>query len=135
MSVPHDANLANFEELEGHCKLLSAKLSSLTSGNAPVQTAIEDLEDYYERAVQMRVMHNTTLKEEIFELKKKHSETMGNIFSAIGVFCGGFFFLGAEEADLSLGGQGGAIRQGAAWSPPPNPPLYIKEGKVLISVN
>lgn len=93
MSVQNDANLANFEELEGHCKLLSAKLSSMTSGNAPVQTAIEDLEDYYERAVQMRVMHNATLKEEILELKKKHSETMGNIFSAIGVFCGGFFFL------------------------------------------
>ena len=91
--MPNDANLANFEELEGHCKLLSAKLSSMTSGNTPVQTAVEDLEDYYERAVQMRVMHNTTLKEEISDLKREHSETMNNIFSAIGIFFCFIFFL------------------------------------------
>lgn len=70
MSVENDANNANYEELAGHCKVLSAKLSQMTSGQGTIQTTLEDLEDYYERAIQMRVMHNTTLKEEIRELQE-----------------------------------------------------------------
>ena len=71
MSVENDANNANYEELAGHCKVLSAKLSQMTSGQSTVQSALEDLEDYYERSVQMRVMHNNTLKEEIRELQEE----------------------------------------------------------------
>ena len=126
MSVQNDANLANFEELEGHCKLLSAKISSMTNGNTPVQSAIEDLEDYYERAIQMRVMHNTTLREEISEIKKMHSETMGLVFSVFGLFCAFIFFLAAYHYpqvvfDLIFGYWsyvlvGGLAFYGSRWS-------------------
>lgn len=94
MSVQNNANRANFEELEGHCKLLSAKLSTMTNGNAPVQTALEDLEDYYERAIQMRIMHNTTLREEISELRRGHSDFSMNILLIFAFFMCVFFFYG-----------------------------------------
>ena len=58
----NDANKANYEELAGHISILGAKLRKL----APQQSDnIESLEDYYERALQMRVMHNNTLTEEL----------------------------------------------------------------------
>ena len=74
MAELNEANQANFTELDGHIKVLSAKLTQMTSGNTGVQSAIEDLEDYYERQLQMRIMHNTTLKEELREIQQKNKE-------------------------------------------------------------
>ena len=74
MATLNDANQANFDELDGHVKVLSAKITQMTSGNSGVQSAIEDLEDYYERQIQMRIMHNTTLREELLETKQKNLE-------------------------------------------------------------
>ena len=89
MSAENDANNANYEELAGHCKVLSAKLSQMTSGQGTVQSALEDLEDYYERSLQMRVMHNNTLKEEIRELQEEKAALVHRAlaFALFGALC------------------------------------------------
>ena len=63
MSVENDNNTANYEEIEGHVKVLSAKLSQMTQNNTSVQSGLEDLTDYYERAIQLRMMRVQTLEE------------------------------------------------------------------------
>ena len=73
------ANQANFAELSGHCKVLSAKLAQLTAGNSAASTAVEDLEDYYERALQLRVMANQTLREQLREVRDEHAAFLGRI--------------------------------------------------------
>jgi len=95
MSVENDANNANYEELAGHCKVLSAKLSQMTSGQGTIQTTLEDLEDYYERAIQMRVMHNTTLKEEIRELQEEKATFVRTLlaFVLFGILLVATFFV------------------------------------------
>ena len=69
MTDQNSANEANYEELGNHIKLLSAqgKSGKLT------ERQIEDLEDYYERALQLRVIANLTLTEELKEAKQKIS--------------------------------------------------------------
>ena len=63
----NSANKANYEELGEHKKLLSmrAKTGKISDNQ------IEDLEDYYERALQLRMMHNNTLTEQLKEEKAK----------------------------------------------------------------
>lgn len=73
------ANQMNFDELSGHCKVLSAKLAQLTTGNSAASTAVEDLEDYYERALQLRVMANQTLREQLREVRDEHAAFLGSI--------------------------------------------------------
>ena len=63
MSVENDNNTANYEEIEGHVKVLSAKLSQMTQNNTGVQSGLEDLTDFYERAIQLRIMRVQTLEE------------------------------------------------------------------------
>ena len=74
MQAEKDNNAANYEEIEGHVKVLSAKLSQMTQNNSGVQDAIESLEDYYERAVQLRIYRITTLEEELKEQDARHAE-------------------------------------------------------------
>ena len=66
----NSANKANYEELGEHIKLLSAKAKT----GKLSESQVEDLEDYYERALQLRVMHNSTLTE---RLKALHQKTKG----------------------------------------------------------
>ena len=77
MSVENDNNNANYEEIEGHVKVLSAKLSQMTQNNSGLSTCIEDLTDYYERAVQLRIMRIQTL-EEIIQEKEATIKTNDN---------------------------------------------------------
>jgi hypothetical protein len=67
----NDNNKANYDEVEAHCKLLQAKLSQLVQHTPAAGTALDDLSDYYERAVQLRVMRVTTLEEEKRELRRE----------------------------------------------------------------
>ena len=65
--MDNSANEANYEELGNHIKLLGkrGKEGQLT----PSQ--VEDLEDYYERLLQMRVIQNNTLTETLKEEQAK----------------------------------------------------------------
>jgi|TARA_B100000282_G_C31724331_1_gene487628 predicted RNase H-like nuclease (RuvC/YqgF family) len=65
----NEANQANYEELAGHISILGAKLKQAMPETQSAR--LEDLEDHYERALQMRVMHNNTLVEELKEERKK----------------------------------------------------------------
>ena len=98
----NEANRSNYEELEGHCKVLSAKLSQLTSGNSAVSSAVEDLEDYYERSLQMRIMANTTLREELRELRAANEDFVARVVHAgvlvlVGVVVGLALWFPAES--------------------------------------
>lgn len=79
MSSLNENNRGNFEEIEGHCRILTAKLAQLTERDQAAATALEDLCDYYERGLQMRIFHNTTLTEEIKELKVAHAQFVNAI--------------------------------------------------------
>ena len=71
--MENEANQANYEEVEGHLKLLNSRLAKmLPTGSAGLST-VQDLEDYYERAVQLRAMQNNTLTEQLSETEKKLS--------------------------------------------------------------
>ncbi len=69
--MENEANQANYEEVEGHLKLLNARLSQMLPSGSPGLSTMHDLEDYYERAVKLRVMQNTTLTEQLSETEKK----------------------------------------------------------------
>lgn len=64
LHVENDANRANYDEIDGHLRIIKAKLVK-TSGEAPQARLVEDLEDYYERAVQMRMYRISTLEEQL----------------------------------------------------------------------
>lgn len=49
------ANQANYEELQGHISILGAKLKNMIPEGSGDK--LEDLEDNYERLLQMRVGH------------------------------------------------------------------------------
>ena len=69
--MENEANQANYEEVEGHLKLLNARLSQMLPSGSPGLATMQDLEDYYERAVSLRVMQNATLAEQLKETEKK----------------------------------------------------------------
>ena len=62
----NDANKAGFDEINGHIQLIKVKLANNSSTEAKA-SLLQDLEDYYERGMQLRVMHNTTLTESLNE--------------------------------------------------------------------
>lgn len=74
MAEENDNNRSNYEEVEAHCKLLSAKLGQLTQHQPATGSAIDDLEAYYERAIQLRVMRIATLEEQHREMKLQSRE-------------------------------------------------------------
>ena len=65
------SNAANYEEIEGHVRILGAKLSQMTASNVAAASTLEDLQDYYERGLQMRVYRIQTLEELLKEQKKE----------------------------------------------------------------
>lgn len=72
-AMENEANQANYDEVEGHLKLLNARLSKMLPSGSPGLSTVQDLEDYYERAVQLRAMQNTTLTEQLSETEQKLS--------------------------------------------------------------
>lgn len=62
-TAENDANVSQYEEIQGHVQILNAKLMNMSSSNSAMSNAIEDFNDYWERAVQLRQMRITTLEE------------------------------------------------------------------------
>lgn len=60
----NDAARANFEELKGHIDLASKRIRALAPGTEAHAQTLEDLEDYYERTVQLRRIQADTALEE-----------------------------------------------------------------------
>lgn len=61
-----EANEANFQEVRAHLDIIKAKLAKPADSETR-QALNENLEDYYERALQLRVMQNQTQAEELKE--------------------------------------------------------------------
>ena len=70
-----DANQANFDEVEGHLKILNARLRTMMPDDGAQSKLLEDYEDYYDRSIGLRVMENNTLKVENDE-HKQHIATI-----------------------------------------------------------
>tara|TARA_R110001592_G_scaffold154956_3_gene384382 strand:- start:43 stop:447 length:405 start_codon:yes stop_codon:yes gene_type:complete len=67
MNSDNDAARSGLEEVSGHIQVLNARLAQLRKTGAvssDAESPLEDLQDYYERAVQLRTMRITTLEEE-----------------------------------------------------------------------
>lgn len=60
------ANEANYEEIRGHLDIIKAKLAKPADPDTRASLS-EDLEDYYERALQLRIMQNNTQSIELDE--------------------------------------------------------------------
>ena len=71
--MANENNQANFDEIEAHCKLASAKLLQMIQKQPSATNALEDLEDYYDRQLQLRVIQNNTLLEELRDSKAAHT--------------------------------------------------------------
>jgi hypothetical protein len=72
MTEENEANVANYAELQGHIDIVKAKLAQVGPQNQGNYRQLqEDLEDYYERAVQVRAMRVTTLEEQLREHKER----------------------------------------------------------------
>ena len=86
MAAENDANLANETELAAHIILASsrAKAAASPAAAAPLQ----ELEDYYERALQIRVMTNETQREHAREASLNYAATIRQWKLLACVLCG-----------------------------------------------
>lgn len=67
------ANDANFSELGRHIERIGTRLRKLDRGGIAYEQGIEDLEDYYERTVQLRQYTIDSLKDEVAESRLQHA--------------------------------------------------------------
>ena len=90
-SNENDANAANFAELSGHIDLVQRRLKSMKPDTDKYDQSLEDLNDYYERAIQDRSMRITTLeemcKDQQNETKKAQKEAHNMAMAAIFLTC------------------------------------------------
>ena len=73
----NEASIAGMDEIKGHVGVLTARLKQLTAGGNETKAvdALEDISDYYERAVQLRTYRITSLEEELKESQDKIKQT------------------------------------------------------------
>lgn len=69
----NEASKAGMEEIQGHIGVLTARLKQLASGGQESKAAdvLDDISDYYERAVQLRTYRITSLEEELKDANTK----------------------------------------------------------------
>ena len=98
----NDAARANFEELKGHIDLASKRVRALAPGTESHTQTLEDLEDYYERTVQLRKIQADTAIEERNEALASGARAQFKFFVVIilllTVVVGEFIFLAPESA-------------------------------------
>ena len=73
MAEENDANAANVAELQAHINLAAARAQSLQPGSKQAEQNVTDLQDYYERLVQIRRMTIETLQETSKETAVAHA--------------------------------------------------------------
>jgi hypothetical protein len=70
----NDANAANISELQEHISLAAARARTLTGDQRT--ESLTDLQDYYERAIQIRKYTIATLQETAKEVASAHRQTV-----------------------------------------------------------
>ena len=83
----NEAARANFEELKGHIELASKRIRALQPGTDSYNQSLEDLEDYYERTVQLRKMQADTAIEERNQIKSYASQPSLFFFPFLPLSC------------------------------------------------
>lgn len=118
MDSDNDAAQAGLDEVSGHIQVLNARLAQLRKNGtvtSALESPLEDLQDYYERAVQLRTMRITTLEEEKGELSQKAAAAVAKVrrFQTLLVLCG----IGLVAAAVEQASPGTAIQlAGEYWS-------------------
>lgn len=113
--MENEGNSANFNEIEAHIKLLGARLRATGPAAGNHESTLEDLEDYYERGIQLRVMESNTLREQVTthvkseEAAAKRATRAFRIASVLALMLVGI----CVEA-----GAPGAIAEAAEWVTP-----------------
>ena len=79
----NEAARANFEELKGHIDLASKRIRALQPGSESHAQSLEDLEDYYERTVQLRKIQAETALTERDEARNFAAQTIYMLFGVI----------------------------------------------------
>jgi hypothetical protein len=74
------ANEANFDELGRNIERLGVRLRKLHKGSDEYTQSLQDLEDYYERTVQLRQYSIDTLREELKDAFARHSKFRNAVF-------------------------------------------------------
>ena len=74
-STENEANASNFKEITGHIEVVQQRLKTMAVGSDKYNQSVEDLSDYYERAIQDRKMRINTLEETCLEREQKHANT------------------------------------------------------------
>jgi hypothetical protein len=85
MGLENDANVANDTELAAHIALASARAKAAMPG---ATETLQDLEDYYERALQIRMMTVDTLKEAGREASARSMSTIRRWKTISALLCG-----------------------------------------------
>lgn len=103
MDTDNDAARSGLEEVSGHIQVLNARLAQLRkngSVNSALESPLEDLQDYYERAVQLRTMRITTLEEEKAELsdKVKAARDSASRIQKVAIVCAVVLIAGLMES-------------------------------------
>tara|TARA_B100000963_G_scaffold75877_1_gene64017 strand:- start:935 stop:1333 length:399 start_codon:yes stop_codon:yes gene_type:complete len=78
----NDANKANFDEIDGHIKIIKAKLAKREDNQASLA---EDIEDLYERKLQLRVMRNNDLTSELEQAHRVAHQLRSRMWTLGGV--------------------------------------------------
>ena len=81
-----EANDANFTELGRHIERLGVRLRKMDRGSAAYEQGIEDVEDYYERTIQLRQYTIDALKLEMTDAQLKYAamkRTLGLIIAVL----------------------------------------------------
>ena len=118
MDSDNDAAQAGLDEVSGHIQVLNARIAQLRKNGtmtSALESPLEDLQDYWERAVQLRTMRITTLEEEKGELSQKVAAAVAKVhrFQTLLVLCG----IGLVGAAVEQASPGTAIQlAGEYWS-------------------
>ena len=81
----NEANAANFKEITGHIDVVQQRLRTMAVGTDKYNQTVEDLSDYYERAIQDRTMRITTLEELCRTREAMHTATQWKLWSVSAV--------------------------------------------------
>lgn len=79
----NEAARANFEELKGHIDLALKRVRALAPGTEAREQTLEDLEDYYERTVQLRKIQADTALEERNDARAASARMLSLLLSVI----------------------------------------------------
>jgi len=81
----NSANEANMTELRRHIKRIGNRLENLDRGSVAYEQGIADVEDYYERIIQLRQYTINDLSEDVLQIEGKYTALKRSLCMAVTV--------------------------------------------------